>query len=280
MKKILVLIFLMSAFTNAFSQKEEKIVFYDDPYVPRTYTITADKIIVEDSENGTTEEIDRSRFFLGDDKYYHFINNDGNENIVFFVNNGNVHSFPLEKVETEDSEKIEEFLASFKKQVEEYDMYFPFHEFGAKYSASSELKEKNTKYEAKNLGTFFLPPDSKEGFAIWDPEHKPWAEGVSGQGINQYIKLKTTAQFSNLSVVNGYVDFYRRDLYKKNSRVKTFRIKDLDNNIEYEVSLKDEANIQTVPLKKTTTNIILYIKDVYKGDKWADTCVSYLSPSY
>ena len=45
-------------------------------------------------------------------------------------------SFPLEKVETEDSEKIEEFLASFKKQVEEYDMYFPSHEFGAKYSTS------------------------------------------------------------------------------------------------------------------------------------------------
>ncbi len=136
MKKIMMLIFLVSAFTNAFSQEEEKIVFYDDPYVPRTYTITADKIIVEDSENGTTEEIDRSRFFLGDDKYYHFIDDNGNEKIVFFVNNGNIHSFPLEKVETEDSEKIEEFLASFKKQVEEYDMYFPSHEFGAKYSTS------------------------------------------------------------------------------------------------------------------------------------------------
>lgn len=280
MKKILMTMFLTAAFTTAFSQEDGTIVFYDDPYVPRTYTITADKITIEDSENGTTEEIDRSRFFLGDDKYYHYIDKDDKERIVFFANNSNVHFYPLENEKTENSKEIDDWLASFKKQVEEYDMYFPFHEFEAKYSASSELKEKNTKYAARNLATFFLPPDSKEGFAIWDPEHKPWSEGASGYGINQYIKLKTVGQFSKLRVVNGYVDFYHRDLYKKNSRVKTFRVKDLDNNIEYEVNLKDEANIQTIQLKKPTTNIILYIKDVYKGDKWADTCVSYLSPSY
>ena len=280
MKKFLMLVFLAFAFSSVFAQDDGTIVFYDDPYELYKYTITQDKIIFSSEDSGTIEEIERSKFFLGEDKFYHYINKTNDEFIVLFYNNGHADFFPLNEIETEDSKDFKSWLETFKKRVDENDSYYPFMEFGAKYSASSELKENTTIYVAKNLGTCFLPPDSKEGNAIWNPGHKPWVEGVKGHGIDEYIKLKTLGPFSKLKIINGYVDFTRQDLYKKNSRVKTFLVKDLDNNIEFEVSLKDEVFIQDIKLEKPTTNVILYIKDVYKGDKWADTCVTSLVPGY
>ena len=64
------------------------------------------------------------------------------------------------------------------------------------------------------------------------------------------------------------------ELYKKNSRVKKFTVEDLDNNIKYEIKLTDDVKFQNFRLKKPTANIRLTIKEVYKGDKWDDTCVS------
>lgn len=279
MKKFLIVMAFLFSFTSLFAQEEETIVFTEGVHVPRTYTITKDKISIHDEETETTEELDRSRFFLGEDKFYHFINKGDVEEIAFFANNSHVQFFSLEYVEDESTESFLEWERSFRKTVQENDMYFSFRDFGAKYSASSELKEKTTKYVAENLATFFLPPADKGSSSTWDTEHKPWVEGAKGYGINQYIKLKTTTPFSSLSIVNGYVDFYRRDLYKKNSRVKTFRVKDLDNKLEYDISLKDEVVGQRIELEKPTSNIILYIKEVYKGDKWDDTCVSSLVPA-
>lgn len=280
MKKSLMLLFLVFLFSCVFSQEDGTIIFYDDPYQFCKYTITQDKIIILNEDSGTTEEIERSKFFVGEDKFYHYINKNNEEYIILFYNNGYVYFFPLNEIETEDSKEFDSWLESYKKRIDENDSYFPFMEFEAKYSASSELKENTTIYVAKNLGTCFLPPDSKGDNSIWNPGHKPWVEGVKGHGINEYIKLKTQGPFSKLKIINGYVDFTRRDLYMKNSRVKTFLVKDLDNNIEFEVSLKDEVYIQDIKLEKPTTNVILYIKDVYKGDKWADTCVTSLVPSY
>ena len=49
--------------------------------------------------------------------------------------------------------------------------------------------------------------------------------------------------------------------------------------MEYDINLDDAVYVQCIKLKKPTKNIILYIKEVYKGDKWDDTCVSCLVPT-
>ena len=279
MKKFLMVMAFLFSFTSLFAQEEETIVFTEGVHVPRTYTITKDKISIYDEETETTEELDRSRFFLGEDKFYHFINKNDMEEIALFCNHSSVDFYPLEVDGDPETVRISEWQTEFRKTVQEYNMYPAFRDYETKYSASSELKEKNTKYVAENLGTFFLPPADKGSTSSWDTEHKPWVEGAKGYGINQFIKVKTNSQFSGLAVVNGYVDFYRRDLYKKNSRVKTFRVKDLDNKLEYDINLDDAVYVQCIKLKKPTKNIILYIKEVYKGDKWDDTCVSCLVPT-
>ena len=89
------------------------------------------------------------------------------------------------------------------------------YKFRTVYTASSELKEGSTVYSAKNLGTLFLPPNSKEGLRMWNPGHKPWVEGKAGYGENEFITISTSKEFNELSVLNGYVAIERLDLYKK-----------------------------------------------------------------
>ena len=154
--------------------------------------------------------------------------------------------------------------------------------FGSVYKATSELKE-NTKegavvYKAENLGKFaYASGDHYSPFA-WNFEGKPWVEGVKGYGIGEKITLSTKEPFSKFVILNGYVCPQKPGLYKKNSRVKTFSVKDLDNNQEYVFNLEDVVEFQSFYLRKKTQNIELTIKDVYKGDKWDDTCVTAIVP--
>ena len=69
------------------------------------------------------------------------------------------------------------------------------------------------------------------------------------------------------------------DLYKKNSRAKKLKVLDVDASIEYEFELEDVVEFQTFCFKNETKNIIITIADVYKGDKWSDTCITGIVPN-
>ncbi|MBQ5434275.1 MAG: hypothetical protein IIU30_12615, partial [Treponema sp.] len=96
MKKFLMVMAFLFSFTSLFAQEEETIVFTEGVHVPRRYTITPDKITIYDEETETTSELDRSRFFLGEDKFYHFMNKNDMEEIALFCNHSSVDFYPLE----------------------------------------------------------------------------------------------------------------------------------------------------------------------------------------
>lgn len=158
-----------------------------------------------------------------------------------------------------------------------------YHEnFGTKYSASSTLTENKktgtVTYEAANLGKFAKESFSHYENLIWIDGSLPWVEGEKGYGKGVTIKLSTEEEFDYLMILNGYVDVTRLDLYKKNSRVKTFKVKDLDNNKEYKFELEDIVEFQFFYFSEKTKNVELVIEDVYKGDSWDDTCVKAIIP--
>lgn len=154
--------------------------------------------------------------------------------------------------------------------------------FKSKFTATSELKEKTKKgtvvYKAQNLAEYAYAPQDKYVVLEWNYDGKPWVEGVDGYGIGEKIKLSTAQKFQAIDILNGYVDPKRPDLYKKNSRVKTFAVKDLDNDLDYIFHLEDVVEFQTFNFRKFTKNIELTILEVYEGDKWADTCVTGITP--
>lgn len=137
-------------------------------------------------------------------------------------------------------------------------IYFPSSD---SFTASSELKEGNVKYEAGNLGIFML--------------NKPWVEGVEGNGEYEYVELK--ANISSFYIINGYISYTKPYLYEDNSRVKKIKISFLDNPKlnDIVVELEDTPNPQKVSLGTSFYGKLrLEILEVYPGIKYEDTCIT------
>lgn len=139
--------------------------------------------------------------------------------------------------------------------------------------SSSYLKEKNIEYMGDNIINHFLD------------DLRPWVEGVNGQGIGEWIEIKTNSfQFpvDFFLISNGYVDFEKPYLYEYNSRVKLLRITNEELNIDFEVELEDTPNFQEIRLPKEITELEttfrFTIMEVYTGTKWEDTCLNLIIP--
>ena len=129
------------------------------------------------------------------------------------------------------------------------------------FSASSELKEKDTIYSAKNLDTI-------------NSAH-PWVEAAKGDGIGEYIIINSR-NINGLIISNGYVDYNKPNLYENNNRVKVFEVYNQDNKKIREIELEDTPDPQIFIIKEKCESIKLVIKEVYKGDKWDDTCINFI----
>jgi hypothetical protein len=135
---------------------------------------------------------------------------------------------------------------------------------GAEYSinASSYLTEKSIVHEP---------------YRIYDGDkNTAWVEGKADDGIGEYVLIdfRDKKAVSTINIINGYAKQER--LYYSNNRVKTIRI-EFENGEGFEYSLKDKnMGYQTIKLKEEiNTNFIkLIIKDVYRGNKYRDTCIS------
>ena len=113
----------------------------------------------------------------------------------------------------------------------------------------------------------------------------PWVEGVKGQGIGEWIEIKTNSyQFpvDFFLISNGYVSFEKPYLYEFNSRIKRIRITNEELNLDFEVELEDTPNFQEVRLPNKITELEttfrFTILEVYPGTKWEDTCLNLIIP--
>jgi hypothetical protein len=141
---------------------------------------------------------------------------------------------------------------------------------GYSINASSELKPSGAvNYTAKNL----LKDDGSA-----------WSEGKDGDGANEWIQFTITGDFligSSYQLRNGYTK--NTALWKANNRVKKFDIL-LNDQLMASVTLKDSEGYQSFSIippfitdrdVKKGDKVKFVIKEVYKGDKYEDTVISY-----
>jgi hypothetical protein len=105
----------------------------------------------------------------------------------------------------------------------------------------------------------------------------PWVEGERGSGIGTEITIQFNDQLprDHVLILNGYVDFGKRHLYKANNRVKMFRVKSVDDGMPFVFTwnLEDAVKIQEIKFPRLTKKVKLEILEVYKGNRWDDTCI-------
>lgn len=107
----------------------------------------------------------------------------------------------------------------------------------------------------------------------------PWVEGVKGSGIGEKIKFYTYDRTRAIVIANGYFDPARPDLYYANNRLKKVIIRtfdDAEGHWMYEKTwdLEDTYNLQILVIPDMWQYFELEIVEVYKGNKYDDTCLS------
>ena len=107
----------------------------------------------------------------------------------------------------------------------------------------------------------------------------PWVEGVEGLGIGEKLKFYTYDRTRAIVIANGYFDPARPDLYYANNRLKKVLIRtfdEADGTWRYETpwELEDTYNLQSLVIPDLWQYFELEIVEVYKGDKYDDTCIA------
>jgi hypothetical protein len=131
--------------------------------------------------------------------------------------------------------------------------------------ATSFLTENGKEYKSSNLDN--LNSDS------------PWVEGVKGYGIGEKLIFQTNMPW--IVFFSGYFSLNNPSLYEKNSRVKKVKFKCLENGKEEIWNFEDTAGGQQIDLSNlfkydgsAGVHIEMEILEVYKGTKYADTCIN------
>lgn len=100
-----------------------------------------------------------------------------------------------------------------------------------------------------------------------------WVEGSEGNGIGEWIQFDfdTTYAITGLEILTGYVK--SKGIFKANNRVREIEL--ISSDYKGNVLFKDTMDWQYRYIGAMVTNSMrLVIKDVYKGEKYNDTCIS------
>ena len=138
---------------------------------------------------------------------------------------------------------------------------------------SEKINGKEVDYNVENLRTAVIWGGREDPFWYYDL-NEPFVTKSGNSGIGEYIELHFVHPQKSIAILGGFVKTSRQDLFRKNNRIKRVLIKDLDSDYSVEKEFEDIAMFQPILFDKYLSNIRIEIKEVYKGSKYDDTCIS------
>ncbi|WP_071120926.1 NADase-type glycan-binding domain-containing protein [Romboutsia timonensis] len=131
--------------------------------------------------------------------------------------------------------------------------------------ASSHLIQKSMNYKVENV--------------IGDNPSTAWIEGVSDDGIGQFIQFSSNNTFrvDKIDIINGFSK--NQKTYMKNNRVKKVIIEFSDKSQQVYELEDNNMEYQTIDIGGINTNSVkVIIQEVYtNGRVYKDTCISEIS---
>jgi len=156
----------------------------------------------------------------------------------------------------------------------------PFFDNGIKNAeATSYLDEYSQngtiKYTVDHIFDQYIQAECQCHDRYWNRSAIPWVEGHPEEGIGEKISLTFNEKNDYIVLLNGYVDLYKRHLFKYNNRLKKIRLSS-PNFRTFEIEFDDTVEFTTIFFPNQTDSVELEIIEVYPGEKWNDTCISYI----
>ena len=109
----------------------------------------------------------------------------------------------------------------------------------------------------------------------------PWAEGVAGHGIGEWVELTAVkpSPLLAIGILPGFATSGREDLFAANGRPSKVEIL-LNGEHRFVAALGDRAKVQLIPIigyAKPVSTIRITIREVYPGTRYEDTCIMSVS---
>jgi len=101
-----------------------------------------------------------------------------------------------------------------------------------------------------------------------------WAEGVAGDGIGEWLKVDFSRDSDEMMILNGYIDFGNMQAYKRNNRLKRIKVESIEPAFSMEYTFEDYVAYHTIKMPMATKAVKITVLEVYKGEKYSDTCVT------
>lgn len=286
MKRKIIIVFLIINIGLLFAQNQnEKIVFKNElaQIIQTNDSIKISNYCFDDIsrrfikketelniENIKQDENKYQYFDISGDKLYLLRNN----NICWTYSENDKNPFSIIQIIR---------VSNFKNVLEKYKKNNSEREWEYEYITNFRIKEiKSSSHYVENNTTEYissylqyLKKEDYENFYLYIKS--PWVPGKdrNSSGIGEYLEITFNEPSDNLVVLNGYVDLEKRHLYKYNNRVKTAVLTSLDKEhpFEFEYTIEDYVHFSEIKLPEKVGKVRLTIKDVYKGEKWDDTCI-------
>lgn len=145
-------------------------------------------------------------------------------------------------------------------------------------SVSSNIKEKTTIYTESGV----MKDIDYSALRMFDGvRESAWCEAAKDDGIGEWVEFEIYDDVTGVEIQNGFnksfcviegkdIDTY----YEKNNRVKTIEFVSKDGKTSKKINLEDIKDYEQffeIELPKGVYKV--YIRDIYKGSKWRDTCI-------
>jgi hypothetical protein len=105
-------------------------------------------------------------------------------------------------------------------------------------------------------------------------DNTAWVEGAEGDGIGEWVQFDFDKEYKvgRIDIISGYSK--SRAIFKANNRIKNLELIFSDGS-KISLDLKDTMDLQQIKIEpRVTKSIKFVIKDVYKGSKYKDACIS------
>jgi len=245
--------------------------------LPEEYAGYEPYLIVETFQDSVIYRLNKELLVQGVAKYY---NSDPEVIVKSYVKYyhrliWNGKSFDIERLLDNNYQEVLEANAEINEQTEDgpEPTYWDCS-FGFSAIASSTLNAPDTTYAIKNI------QDYNDATA--------WSEGNPNNGVGEWIEFTNKEGFEQgdvFNMQNGYIK--NPDVWKANNRIKRMAAYYNDKLIAY-VNLADITQYQSFSIEPSWRHGIAFkkgdkfkfvIEEIYKGEKYDDTLITYLAPT-
>lgn len=275
---------------------EDKLYFYINPYMERYKSVWIYREMIEEEDDGymyaTVEGVKIRLVWGGGWSIYHPLDTKGSMCVTWAME-------PYKILEFTREGKWEEkgFFEEDGKPIGGIPDEPGVEWLGVSSYLREKVRGREIHYTGEKMVELFVlhrTPSYIENWYFNCASVEPWVEGVEGPGIGEKIRIRFKGRRVRVDgdligevegegegadrfvVLNGFVDPLRPHLYKMNNRVKRAVIRSVDGGepFEVEVAFPDVVKFHVVKLPRAAKEVEFEIREVYRGTKWDDTCVT------